>query len=167
LAFRRRYPHHTTCYFEYDQFEEIVSAVLAVKTGNAVRTINLTGHSWGAVTAIRVANQLAAKSVHVDHVITVDPVGHRRISVAASTTAWINVVAAPAVSNGWNGDYYATLGGKWGDWPRGKALVHYWAPCHHNEFAGVLEYVAVDGTCALNYLIDAGQLHQPLTSSNE
>jgi pimeloyl-ACP methyl ester carboxylesterase len=157
-AFRQNYPRQTTFYFEHDQLKEIISAVLIAKTANAVSAINLIGHSWGAVTAIRAANTLADKGISVDQVITIDPVGRRRISVMANTTAWINVNAAPATSNGWNGDYYATLGGKWGDWPRGKARVHYWAPCHHNEFASLLEYVELGGKCALNYLASAGRI---------
>jgi pimeloyl-ACP methyl ester carboxylesterase len=154
-TFRRNYPRFTTFYFEHDQLREIISTVSTAKTANTVSAINLIGHSWGAVTAIRAANRLATKGINVDQVITIDPVGHGRISVATSTTAWINVNAAPAASNGWNGDYYAALGGKWGDWPRGKACVHYWAPCHHNEFAGLLEYVALDSQCALSHLIGA------------
>lgn len=151
-SFRLQNPHHTTFCFEHDQPEEIISAVITAKTGTVVTSISLIGHSWGAITAIKVANGLAEKGIIVDQVITIDPVARRRISVGSSSTRWINVNAAPAISNGWNGDYYATLGGKWGDWPRDKATVHYWAPCHHNEFASLVEYVSVHGKCALDCL---------------
>jgi pimeloyl-ACP methyl ester carboxylesterase len=157
-VFSRKYPRHVTYYFEYDQLKEILVTVLAATAEQQPVSIHLVGHSWGAVTAIKAANQLAEKGVNVDQVITIDPVGRRRISVTANATAWINVNAAPATSNGWNGDYYAMLGGKWGDWPRGKAKVHYWAPCHHNEFASLLECVALDGECALNYLTGAARI---------
>lgn len=152
--FRQVYQRHTTFYFEYDQCREIIAAVVMARTADPAASIKLVGHSWGAVTAINAANQLAAKGIHVDHVITIDPVGRKRVGVAASATAWINVNAAPATSNGWNGDYYALLGGKWDDWPRGKASVHLWAPFHHNEFGGLLEYVALDGECAFNCLVE-------------
>ena len=151
-SFRQKSPNQTTFYFEYDQYEEIISAVISAKTGAAVTSINLIGHSWGAITAIKAANVLAQKGIIVDHVITIDPIARKRISLNSNATKWINVNAAPATSNGWNGDYYGTLGGKWGDWPRGKATVHYWAPCHHNEFASLVEYVSVNAKCALDYL---------------
>jgi pimeloyl-ACP methyl ester carboxylesterase len=155
--FHSNYPQHTTFYFEYDQQKEIVAAVIAARNGHPGEIFNLIGHSWGAVTAIEAANELRNKGIDVDQVITIDPVSRKRTGVTATATTWINVNAAPATSNGWNGDYYATLGGKWNDWPRGKANVHYWAPCHHNEFAGLVEYVALHGKCALDCLAESGK----------
>ena len=156
--FRLNNPHHTTFYFEHDQCKDIIAAVISARTGTAVTCINLIGHSWGGVTAIAAANELAEKAVNVTQVITIDPVARKRICVSSTATRWINVNAAPATSNGWNGDYYATLGGKWGDWPRDKAAMHYWAPCHHNEFAGLIEYVSVHGKCAAAYLTESSEM---------
>jgi pimeloyl-ACP methyl ester carboxylesterase len=160
-AFRQSFPNHTTFYFEHDQCKEVVSAIMTAKTRNAQCSINLIGHSWGAVTAIRAANCLAEEGIIVSKVITIDPVAHRRIRVMSKESSWINVNAAPALSNGWNGDYYATLGGKWADWPRDKATVHYWAPCHHNEFASLFEYVALHGKCALECLTETDKSKIP------
>ncbi|MES2626790.1 MAG: hypothetical protein V4628_16000 [Pseudomonadota bacterium] len=157
-GFQIRHADHTTFYFEYDQHKQIIAAVMAAKVGNPAGVFNLIGHSWGAITAIEVANTLAENAIVVDQVITIDPVARKRISVLANATAWINVNAAPALSNGWNGDYYATLGGKWDDWPRDKATLHYWAPCHHNEFASLLEHVALHGKCALDCLTKPGSV---------
>ena len=154
-AFSRKYPDHVTCYFEHYQYAEIIAAAMLARSGNAVASINIIGHSWGAVTGIKVANALAANGVIVDQVITIDPVARNRVSVLARATSWINVTAAPATSNGWDGDYYATLGGRWADWPHDKAAVHYWAPFHHNEFACLLEYVSLDAKCALSCLTRA------------
>jgi hypothetical protein len=155
--FHRSYPHHTIFYFEYDQHQEIIVTVKAVKAGGAAGVVNLIGHSWGAVTAIKAANELARNGINADHLITIDPVSRKRIGLTTSVIKWTNVSATPATSNGWDGDYWAILGGKWHDWPRGKATVHYWAPCHHNEFASLLEYVSLDAHCALDCLISAAR----------
>ncbi len=154
-AFRIKYPHRTAFYFEHDQHKEIVSAVKTLVACKAVGSINLIGHSWGALTAIIAANELGKEGISVDQVITIDPVSRKRVGVITSATKWINVNAAPATSNGWNGDYWAIVGSKWDDWPRGKAAVHYWAPCHHNEFASLFEYVSLDAHCALDCLLSA------------
>lgn len=155
--FLRAFPARTTFYFEHDQRREIIATIMAAREGHAACKFNLIGHSWGAVTAIRAANALAAKGIDVEQVITVDPVSRTRIAVMSRSTAWINVNAAPATSNGWSGDYYANLGGKWNDWPRDKATVHYWAPFHHNEFASLFEYVSLDAHCGLHCLIGTGR----------
>jgi len=153
-SFSLRYPHHTSFYFEHDQCREVISCVKTAVADNAAGSINLIAHSWGAVTAIKAANELAREGIKVDQVITIDPVSRKRIGVTDKSTRWINVNAVPATSNGWNGDYWATVGGKWDDWPRGKAAVHYWAPCHHNEFASLFEFISLDAHCALHSLIN-------------
>lgn len=150
--FRCAYPEYDTFYFEHDQRRQVVAAVAAIKAAAPTAPVTLVGHSWGAVTAVKAANELARQGIEVEQLVTIDPVSRKRVSVLAKATAWVNVNAAPATSNGWNGDYYAALGGKWGDWPRGRAAVHYWAPCHHNEFTGLVEYVSLHGQCALDCL---------------
>src|SRR5687767_8513636 len=90
--FHRRYPDHTTFYFEYDQPKEIIAAVMAAKTGCPGGVFNLIGHSWGAITAIEVANALAKKGVNIDKVLTIDPVSRKRGSLAKGTTKWLNLM---------------------------------------------------------------------------
>lgn len=50
------------------------------------------------------------------------------------STTWIDINARPDSSNGFEGDAWATMGGKWGEWADGKADIYHNTPFHHNQF---------------------------------
>lgn len=161
-AFGKQHPDRTTCCFEHNQRRQIIATVSEAKAANPRLVVNLVGHSWGAATAVKVVNELSKRGLDIDLLITIDPVCRRKLGVDSAVTRWINVNAAPATSNGWDGDNYATLGGKWGHWPtrcsaRHGNAEHCDAPFHHNEFTALFEYAPPGASSALDYLLRSCQ----------
>jgi RHS repeat-associated protein len=150
-AFAKAHPTRKSLYFEHDQSDDIIKAVQAAIAANKFEPINIIGHSWGGSTAASVSRDLKAANVDVSLLVTIDPVSRREIQGAAGR--WLNVNAAPSESNGWAGDRWARLGGKWGNWPSGKANSHYDAPYHHNEFGDLFEFSPMGGQSASQVLL--------------
>jgi RHS repeat-associated protein len=154
-AYSIAYPGRSSSYFEWDQTNQIIEAVQAARRKNKCEPINLVGHSYGGSTAASVSRALKAAGIDVNLLVTVDPVSRIWSRGAGAAGTWVNVNAAPSSSNGFSGDSWATLGGKWGDWPNGKASSHYGAPFHHNEFGRMFEFAPPGGSSALQALLDA------------
>lgn len=100
--------------------------------------------SYGGATAANVSEALAHSDVRVDLLITVDPVSRRwsRSDNAGNVDEWVNVYATdhkdPDKHNGRGGDTAAGIGGRWGNWPDGKADTHLEAAANHNEFSSMM-----------------------------
>ena len=151
--FAKSHGGRSTEYFEWGQSREIIEAIKAAREINKCEPINIVGHSYGGSTAASVSRALKEAGIDVNLLVTIDPVSRFRGAGAAET--WINVNAAPSSSNGFGGDLWATLGGKWNNWPNGKANSHYDAPYNHNDFARMLEFVPNGGKSALQNLLDS------------
>lgn len=159
-AYGEAHLQRNTCYFEHHQGRGIFALVTAAKAADPQLVVNLVGHSWGAATAIRVSNALARRGCDVDLLITIDPVCRKKLAMESATTRWVNVNAAPATSNGWRGDRYASLGGKWGNWPARCNARHCDAPFHHNEFATLFHYAPAGASSALAQLLQSSRPSQ-------
>lgn len=154
-AYAAAYADRASSYFEWDQGSTAIEAILAARRNNKCEPINIIGHSYGGSTAASISRALKEAGIDVNLLITVDPVGRIWSRGPGAAGTWANVNAAPSSSNGFTGDAWASLGGKWGDWPKGKANPYYEAPFHHNEFGSMLEFVPPGGKSALQLLLDA------------
>lgn len=132
-------------YFEHSQREEAIKAIQEAKKKNPCEPINIIGHSWGGASAAAVSQELSNQGIQVDLLVTVDPVGREYSRKEGKAKIWQNINATPSSDNGFSGDRWARWGGKWGDWPNGKANYHYDAPYHHNEFGDLFENVPEGG----------------------
>lgn len=133
----------------------VIEAVLAARGKNKCEPINIVGHSYGGSTAASVSRALKEAGIDVNLLVTVDPVSRVWSRAPGAAATWVNVNATPSSSNGFTGDAWAALGGKWDDWPNGKANLYYRAPFHHNEFAKMFEFVSPGGKSALQLLMDS------------
>ncbi|MGM9482954.1 RHS repeat-associated core domain-containing protein [Roseateles sp. NT4] len=154
-AYAAAYADRASSYFEWDQGNMAIEAILAARLKNKCEPINIIGHSYGGSTAASISRALREAGIDVNLLVTVDPVSRVWSRGAGAAGTWANVNATPSSSNGFTGDAWAALGGKWGDWPKGKANPYYQAPFHHNEFASMLEFVPPGGKSALQLLLDA------------
>ena len=99
-------------YFTYDQADDLKAWVQ--QNGGHVTVI---GQSFGAETAA----QLAASGVHIDTLVTLDPVGSvaNLSQVSANSGQWLNFVAAGGGLTLPNA--IAAIGGAWGNITQGYA----------------------------------------------
>ena len=155
LNFAVKYSGRQTNYFQWHQQEEIIADIHEFMRQNPGESINLIGHSYGGTTAANVAEALAVDGVRIETLITIDPVSRwwSRSSNAGNVDYWVNVLADPLSSNGFEGDLWATLGGRWGEWPSERADIHFSAPFHHNEFSDLIEFSPQDDLSALDSLL--------------
>lgn len=153
--YQKSYPERSSRYFEWDQGGEAVDAIKATKGKKKCEPINIIGHSYGGSTAASISRELKAAGINVALLVTIDPVSRIWSRGAGAAEVWVNVNAAPTTSNGFSGDRWAALGGKWDDWPAGIADSYYEAPFHHNQFADMLEYETPDGRSALEDLLES------------
>lgn len=154
-AYATAYGDRASSYFEWDQASKVIEAVQAARRRNKCEPINIVGHSYGGSTAASVSRALKAAGIDVNLLVTVDRVSRIWSRGPGAAGTWVNVNAAPSSSNGFSGDSWAAMGGKWGDWPNGKANTYYEAPFHHNEFAKMLEFAPPGGRSALQVLLDS------------
>jgi len=141
-------------YFQWFQQQNIINAIKNSLKENPCESINLIGHSYGGTTATNVAEALAEDNININLMITIDPASRwwSRSDKAGNVDTWINVLATPSSSNGFGGDTWATFGGRWGNWPDGRADNHYTAPYHHNEFSDMMNFTPNDGISPLQAL---------------
>ena len=132
-AYAAAYPDRASSYFEWTQGSAVIAAIQAARSKNKCEPINIVGHSYGGSTAATVSQALKNAGINVNALITIDPVSRGWSRVAGAAGNWVDVNAAPSSSNGFGGDSWAALGGKWGSWPNGQANSYYTAPFHHNE----------------------------------
>ena len=148
----RLYPDRNASYFTWDQQSEIIALInkITVECGDD-EPINLVGHSWGGATAANVAEALGKDGV--DLLITIDPVSRRWSrpgDLSNNVGTWIDVNATPSKGNA--SDLLARLGGKWGDWPDGRADDYYTVDANHENFRTLMEGAASSGNSAASVL---------------
>jgi len=145
--FAQEFSDRKTDYFGWGDSAGILQAIRSTRRDNPCEPINLIGHSWGGDTAADVAATLNSEGVGVDKLITIDPVSWpwSRSEVVKNVSQWINVSAAPSTSNGFEGDAWAQIGGKWNS--------GYSAPFHHNEFGSMMDWTPPGGQSPRNALL--------------
>lgn len=106
---------------------KMAKAIMDILSRYPDENVNIIGHSRGAAAAVRLANELHEYGVHVDNLVTLDPVSRKstRQKLSDDTTNWTNIsVALEARIGGMltgpgpvNPDWIATVGGAWGPQP--------------------------------------------------
>jgi pimeloyl-ACP methyl ester carboxylesterase len=152
-AFAAAHPRRMTLYFRRSMRLAALAAIRAAAAAKPGERIHLIGHSYGGAVATWLSRQLARDGIDVDLLVTIDPVSRAWTRLPGVARRWINVNARPPGFNGFDGDAWALLGGKWGDWPRTVGSECYDAPFHHNQFGALLEYRPVDAPGALQVLL--------------
>ena len=147
--FAREFSDRKTDYFGWGDSAGILDAIRSTRRDNPCAPINLIGHSWGGDTAVDVAAALNADGINVDSLATIDPVSWpwSRSAVGENVNQWINVSSAPSSSNGFAGDAWARIGGKWNS--------GYPAPFHHNEFGAMMDWTPPRGQSPRNILLNS------------
>ena len=99
--------------------------------------------------AVDVAATLNSEGISVDTLTTIDPVSWSwsRSAVGENVGQWVNVSAAPSISNGFAGDTWARIGGKWNN--------GYPAPFHHNEFGSMMDWTRPGGQSPKSTLLNS------------
>ena len=150
----RRLGHRRQAYFGHDEGDRISTLIAAEPEKTR---IVLIGHSWGGDTAAQVASAFGQQGRPVDMLITVDPVGRgltqdffRR--VRAGSREWVNIRARGGAASDFS-DFVATMGGAYGDAPRGQATRHFEAPFTHREFGRLLESADPSGISGFERLL--------------
>jgi RHS repeat-associated protein len=154
-AYGLAHSNRSSLYFEWGQASNVIDAVRRARGKNKCEPINIVGHSYGGSTASSVSRKLKAAGIDVNLLVTVDPVSRIWSRGSGAASSWVDINAAPGSSNGFSGDTWAALGGKWGSWPDGKANSYYEAPYHHNEFEDLFEFAPAGGKSALQALLDS------------
>lgn len=150
--FTKLHPDRNTAYFTWNQQSEIIALVNKIRAEcGDDEPINLVGHSWGGATAANVAEALGKDGV--DLLITIDPVSRiwsRPGDLSDNVGTWIDVNATPSDGNA--SDLLARLGGKWGDWPDGRADDYYTVDANHENFRALMEAAPSSGGSAATVL---------------
>lgn len=125
-----------SAYFEHDEGDKVIALINRITSECPNEPINVIGHSWGAETAEDVAKALPGV---IDLLVTVDPVSRwwSKGDPRPNVNEWININAGP--SNRDFSDTVASVGGKWGNWPDGKADAHYSVDASHAYFRNMMK----------------------------
>lgn len=139
-------PPGRSAYFSHLDDRALLRAAMARPPG---RKLVLVGHSWGGETAARVAVRLARAGRPVALLVTVDPV--KRVltrkfleDVRAAAPNWVNILATGGDALE-RSNVIASIGGPWGEKPRGLADAHIAAPFAHREFAALMGFRPAGG----------------------
>lgn len=123
-------------YFEWSQSRELAEYIAGLPSAEP---INLYGHSFGGDTAAWAAINAGRP---INSLTTLDPVSRFKPDYAKFACAvgeWHNVNAAPSKRN--KDDWIATVGGKWGAGPNGRAKSHVDVNVNHGDFPGLIRAV--------------------------
>ncbi len=139
-SYNASYPGISRSYYEWGNTRKIVKYIKKLLKQNKCEQINIIGHSYGGSDATKLAERLLKAGIGVNLLITVDPVsrGWSQPDDLSNVSNWININANPANENA--SDTTAWWGGKWGDWPKNRANIHYKAPYNHENFRAMMNY---------------------------
>lgn len=90
-------------YRGHEQEDLILSQIILKVKADPSLVVNITGHSWGGQTAIRVTTKLARVGISVNELITLDPVSLTYMS-EPTPYVWVNVYQDQTIL-----DYIATV----------------------------------------------------------
>jgi pimeloyl-ACP methyl ester carboxylesterase len=152
-SFRGAHPDSDVRYFPWDDCDGLLNTIRSAPSGAKV---NVVGHSYGADTAAYCIGYMAPTGIHVDKLITIDPVGRTPIPDGwrSGASTWINVAANPSVPNG--SDTVAAWGGKGGRLPTEQADANYKLDTNHAEFTTMMKTPGPGGLSPEQMLLSDG-----------
>ncbi len=80
-----------TFYRGHEQEDAIFKEIKLKKEKNPGLVINITGHSWGGHTSLKLANRLEVEKITINELITLDPVSMTPFSRIYNFKKWVNV----------------------------------------------------------------------------
>jgi hypothetical protein len=165
--FQQAHPETNVHYFPNDDCEGPLNTIRNAPAGAPV---NLVGHSWGAQSAALCIAGMARTGIHVNNLITVDPVGRLPIPDGFRDAAgnWINITATPSAPD--RSDTVAKVGGKGSNLPVDQADTHYSIDANHREFGRMMTSPGPSGLSPEQILLgngDAPRLSPPTSAPSD
>ena len=126
-----------TLYFPNGRKAEVLKAIAAHQDGGPV---NIVGHSWGGTDAYNAGAVARREGLHVDNVVTIDPVGGNFFLAGREPGErprnWTNVAAHPVEPD--ESDAMAALGGKPSELPVTEADRQYSVKANHVDVGAMM-----------------------------
>jgi pimeloyl-ACP methyl ester carboxylesterase len=147
--FRDNYDRNAR-YLSWQDMDGILDAIRGAAPGQRV---NIIAHSYGAHTVGLGVGMMAPTGIHVDKLITIDPVGRSLNpgTLRGAVGTWVNVASDASDPN--FSDMVATLGGKGGHLPADSADANYTVDTNHGNFAAMMRAPGPGGVSAEELLL--------------
>jgi len=148
--FKEDHARQDSHYFNWQDMDGILNAVRSAALGQRV---NVIAHSYGAHTVGLGLGMMAPTGIHVDRLITIDPVGRSLVpdTLHNAVGTWVNVSSDPSDTN--RSDVVAILGGRGGHLPSGSADANYSVTTHHRDFKAMMTTPGPSGLSAEQFLL--------------